>query len=84
MIARVTTMTLASVLPTTSIIALYFIDDDVLKLIFILLFSAVFTASLTIFTSASRFEIFIGSVSLASVQAVFVGNLIGTAAPVST
>jgi len=71
-------MMLASILPTASIIALYFINNNIWRLIFILMFSAVFTACLSIFTAATRVEVFLASIGLASVQAVFVGNLIGT------
>jgi hypothetical protein len=71
-------MAMASVLPTISIIALYFIDNNVWRLIFILVFSVVFTVCLSIFTAATRIEIFLASIGLASVQAVFVGNLIGS------
>jgi hypothetical protein len=66
----------ASLLPTASIIALYYITNNLHRLIFILLFSAVFTVCFSVFTAATRIEIFLGSIALASVQVVFVGNLI--------
>ena len=76
-IAKAISMAFASLLPTASIIALYYINNNLWRLVFILVFSGVFTASLCFFTAATRIEIFIASVGLASVQAVFVGNLIG-------
>lgn len=75
-LSKATSMAIASLLPTASIIALYFINNNLWRLIFILIFSGLFTACLSIFTSATRIEIFLASVGLASVQAVFVGNLI--------
>jgi len=70
-------MVTASLLPTISVLVLYYINNDMWRLIFIVLFSAVFTAALAAFTSASRAEVFIASVSLAAVQAVFVSNFLG-------
>jgi len=76
-VAKASGMVTASLLPTVSILALYYIDPVLWKMLFIVIFSIVFTAAMAAFTSASRIEVFIGSVSLAGVQAVFVGNLIG-------
>lgn len=64
----------ASLLPTGSIIALYYIPTLIWRLIFIGLWSATFSISLAFFTSATRIEIFTASVALASVQVVFVGT----------
>lgn len=63
----------SSSLPTVSIFALYFISSDVMRLVFTLAFSIVFTCSLAIFTSARRSEIFAATVALAAVQVVFIG-----------
>ena len=76
-VAKAISMTMASSLPTCSIVVLYYIHNDMWRLIFIVVFSALFTVALAIFTNSTRSEIFIASVGLASVQAVFVGNLIG-------
>lgn len=75
-VAKASGMVTASLLPTISILALYYINPVLWKMLFIVFFSVVFTAAMAAFTSASRIEVFIGSVSLAGVQAVFVGNLI--------
>ena len=82
-IAKVISMATASLLPTASIIALYYINNNLWRMMFILFFSGVFTACLCVFTAATRIEIFIASIGLASVQAVFVGNLISNG-PLST
>jgi len=76
-ISRTFGMATASFLPTVSILALYYINNNMWRLIFIILFSVAFTAALAAFTSASRAEVFIASVSLAGVQAVFVSNFLG-------
>lgn len=67
------TTVLSSLLPTASIFALYYIRSTTMRLVFILLFSLLFSASLAIFTSARRVEIFAAAVALASVQSVFIG-----------
>ena len=73
----------ASLLPTASIIALYYIPTLLWRLIVIGLWSATFSISLSFFTSATRIEIFTASVALASVQVVFVGTNGVTVVPVS-
>jgi hypothetical protein len=82
LVGKAISMVLASMLPTCSILALYFITNNIWRLVFIIAFSVVFTVALAVFTSSTRGEIFIASVGLASVQAVFVGNLIGGGAGV--
>lgn len=67
------TTVIASLLPTASIFALFYIRSTTMRLVFVLLFSLLFSAALTIFTSARRVEIFAAAVALASVQAVFIG-----------
>ncbi|TKA82585.1 hypothetical protein B0A55_01189 [Friedmanniomyces simplex] len=71
------TMVVASALPTLSIVVLYFIQTELWRLVFIVLFSGVFAAALAIFTEARRVEVFAASVALASVQVVFVGTAFG-------
>jgi hypothetical protein len=72
------TMIVASALPTCSIVALYFIQSQIWRLVFIVLFSGVFASALAFFTGARRTEIFMASVALASVQVVFVGTTFGS------
>src|SRR5262249_16985368 len=76
-ISRTFGLATASLLPTVSILALYYINNNKWRLIFIIIFSVAFTTALAAFTSASRAEVFIASVSLAGVQAVFVSNFLG-------
>lgn len=49
---------MASVLPAISIIALYFIHNMLARLVAIMAFSALFSFTLAIFTTAKRIEIF--------------------------
>ncbi|KAF2773208.1 hypothetical protein EJ03DRAFT_323714 [Teratosphaeria nubilosa] len=70
-------MIAASALPTCSIVALYFINSPIGRLIFIICFSVVFAAALAVFTQSRRVEIFGASLALASVQVVFVGTAFG-------
>lgn len=74
---RAVIMIVASALPTCSIIALYFIRDEIYRLVFIILFSIFFSGALAFFTEAKRIEVFAASVALASVQVVFVGTAFG-------
>jgi hypothetical protein len=70
-------MVIASALPTTSIIALFFIHTVIWRLVFIILYGGVFSTCLAFFTDAKRVEIFASSVALAGVQVVFVGTAFG-------
>lgn len=74
---RAAVMIVASALPTCSIVALYYIHDEVHRLVFIILFSMFFSGALAFFTEAKRVEVFAASVALASVQVVFVGTAFG-------
>ncbi|KAF2090985.1 hypothetical protein K490DRAFT_53909 [Saccharata proteae CBS 121410] len=65
---------IASLLPTISIIALYFISQPIMRLVFVLIFGTVFAACFSLFTAAGHSEVFLASIALASVQAVFIGT----------
>lgn len=49
---------LASLLPIASVVILYFIDSDLVRLIVIGLFTAVFSISLKLVTSARLVDVF--------------------------
>jgi len=74
----------ASALPTCSIVALYYINSPVWRLVFIVLFSLVFAAALGFFTDARRVEVFAASATLAGVQVVFVGTAFGNGNGISS
>lgn len=75
-VAEVASVVMSSLLPTASIFALNYIpqEDTALRLVFILVFSALFATALAIFTTAKRIEIFAGVATLASIQVVFIGT----------
>jgi hypothetical protein len=68
---------LASAIPAASIFTLYFVHSPVNRLVVLLVYSAIFSLCLGIFTSARRVEIFAATAAFASVQVVFVGSTIG-------
>jgi hypothetical protein len=73
-VIAVVSIIVSSALPTASIFALYFIKSQVNRLVFVLVFSFIFSSILAIFTSANRVEIFTAVVAMASVQVVFIGT----------
>jgi hypothetical protein len=73
-ISEVVAIITSSSLPVVPIFALHFISSIVVRLCFTLAFSLVFTCCMAIFTSAKRSEIFAATVTLASVQVVFIGT----------
>lgn len=74
MITRNVSVVVASLLPTVSIFALYYISTPIWRLIFILIWSGIFSACLAVFTKASRLEVCSASVAMAAVQVVFIGT----------
>lgn len=70
---------ISSLLPLASIFALYYITNAIYGLVFILLFSAVLSACLALFTDASRIEIFVATMAIISIQVVFIGTNVGNA-----
>ena len=72
--ANTISIILSSLIPPTSIFALYYVNHTPIRLGLIMIFSAVLAACLAIFTAARRVEIFAATVALASVQVVFIGT----------
>ncbi|MCJ1385585.1 hypothetical protein MMC17_008708 [Xylographa soralifera] len=64
----------ASILPVCSILALNYIPNGVWRLIFILIWSLLFSTCIAVFTVADRVQIFQASVAMAAVQVVFIGT----------
>jgi len=65
---------ISSLLPLASIFALFFIERPIFGLVFILIFSALFSACLAFATTASRIEIFVATMAIISVQVLFIGS----------
>ncbi|MCJ1401866.1 hypothetical protein MMC11_005083 [Xylographa trunciseda] len=65
---------ISSLLPLASIFALFFIERPIFGLVFILIFSALFSACLAFATTASRIEIFVATMAIISIQVLFIGS----------
>ncbi|KAH7386404.1 hypothetical protein BKA64DRAFT_142913 [Cadophora sp. MPI-SDFR-AT-0126] len=64
----------ASLLPISSVVALYLIQPNGLRLGMIAIFSACFSLALAIMTSARRIEVFAATAAFAAVNVVFLTN----------
>ncbi|KAH8590888.1 hypothetical protein B0O99DRAFT_675689 [Bisporella sp. PMI_857] len=62
---------IASLLPISAIVILYFVTNDFARLGVIVAFTAVFSLCLTLVTQAKRVEIFVATSAFAAVQVVF-------------
>lgn len=67
-------VTFASLVPTLSVLVLYFVKSQVTRLGLLIVFTAIFSASLATFTSARRIEIFSAVAAFAAVEVVFIGT----------
>jgi hypothetical protein len=65
---------IAALLPSVPVIALNYIPSILIKLLFVVAFSFLFSVCLVYFTSATRPDIFAVVTALASVQVVFIGT----------
>jgi hypothetical protein len=74
LVARVVSTVVASLLPLLSIIVLFIVRDNVLRLVVIVILSALFSLSLALMTSARRIEIFAATAAFAAVNVVYLTN----------
>ncbi|KAF2195699.1 hypothetical protein K469DRAFT_649806 [Zopfia rhizophila CBS 207.26] len=81
-IARLATTVVASVLPLCSVVILYIVRDNVLRLGVILILSACFSLALTLMTNARKIEVFAATSAFAAVNVVYLSN--GTVCAVTT
>jgi hypothetical protein len=72
--AEVVMIIIAALLPSVPVIALNYIPSILIKLLFVVAFSFLFSVCLVYFTSATRPDIFAVVTALASVQVVFIGT----------
>lgn len=68
----------SSLAPLSSIIVLYFVQNESIRLVIVCAFTIAFTVSLAVFTRARRVEIFAATAAFAGVQVVFIGSTTGT------
>jgi len=71
-VVHVLSTVLASLLPISSIVILYFVSNLLVRLGIVVTFTAIFSFSLALITQSKRIEIFAGTSAFAAVQVVFV------------
>ncbi|KAI4103509.1 MAG: hypothetical protein LQ339_004234 [Xanthoria mediterranea] len=73
-LASVLGVFLSSLLPIASIVVLYYIGSDTIRLVVIALFTACFSISMCLVTSARVVDVFTATAAFTAVQVVFVGT----------
>jgi len=68
---------ISSIIPSVSIIVLFFVQDLLKRLALVCLFSFIFSICMSVATRARRIEVFGATAAFASVQVVFVGTTNG-------
>jgi hypothetical protein len=69
---------LSSLLPAMSILALYFIHDQLARMAAVVAFCLLFSIVLTLVTNAGRVDCFAATAAFAAVQVVFVGTVVNS------
>jgi hypothetical protein len=69
---------LSSLLPAMSILALYFIHDQLARMVAVVAFCLLFSVVLTLITNAGRVDCFAATAAFAAVQVVFVGTTVSS------
>ncbi|KAI3325941.1 hypothetical protein HD806DRAFT_532594 [Xylariaceae sp. AK1471] len=64
----------SSIIPTLSIIVLFFVHEMLARLGLVVLFTFIFSLTMCLATKAKRYEIYAATAAFASVQVVFVGT----------
>ncbi|KAI0384842.1 hypothetical protein F5Y04DRAFT_277577 [Hypomontagnella monticulosa] len=72
--ANILVAILSSLLPTVMILVLYFINTILWRIGAVIIFTAVFSATLTIFTNAKKVEVYSATAAFAAVEVVFIGS----------
>ncbi|KAH9862706.1 hypothetical protein J1614_010799 [Plenodomus biglobosus] len=65
---------ISSILPTLVILALYFVKRMIVRIGLVILFTAIFSVALAVFTAACKVEIFSATAAFAAVEVVFIGS----------
>jgi hypothetical protein len=73
-VGNVICMLLSSLLPTSSIFVLYYIDSMLTRLLIITVFSFLFSLLMTFVVGGRRYDVFAATTAFAAVQVVFVGG----------
>ncbi|KAH8710008.1 hypothetical protein GQ44DRAFT_776845 [Phaeosphaeriaceae sp. PMI808] len=73
-VSNVVAATISSILPTLVILVLYFVKRMIVRIGLVILFTALFSVSLAIFTAARKVEIFSATAAFAAVEVVYIGS----------
>ncbi|KAF1845020.1 uncharacterized protein K460DRAFT_416351 [Cucurbitaria berberidis CBS 394.84] len=65
---------MSSILPTLAILVLYFVRRMIVRIGLVILFTAVFSIALAVFTAARKVEIFSATAAFAAVEVVYIGG----------
>lgn len=65
---------ISSLLPTVMILVLFFVHDMLWRLGLLIIFTAIFSASITVFTNAKKIEVYSATAAFAAVEVVFIGS----------
>lgn len=76
-IADVLAAVISSLLPTVMILVLYFVRSMLWRLGLLIIFTAIFSASITLFTNAKKVEVYSATAAFAAVEVVFIGSTAG-------
>ncbi|KAH4014499.1 hypothetical protein HBI70_177620 [Parastagonospora nodorum] len=72
--SNVAVAAVSSILPTLVILGLYFVKRMIVRIGLVILFTAIFSVALAVFTSARKVEIFSATAAFAAVEVVFIGS----------
>lgn len=73
-IGNIACTVLSSIIPSTSIVILYYIQNMLVRLLVIVALSALFSLTMSFAAQGHRYEVFAATTAFAAVQVVFVGG----------
>lgn len=65
---------ISSLLPTVMILVLYFVHSMLWRLGLLIIFTAIFSTSIAVFTNAKKIEVYSATAAFAAVEVVFIGS----------
>ena len=68
-------MFLSSAIPVVSIVALYFVENMLIRFVMISIFCLIFSGALVFIVGSRRADVFAATTAFAAIQAVFVGGI---------
>ncbi|KAH3907892.1 hypothetical protein HBI56_152130 [Parastagonospora nodorum] len=72
--SNVAVAAVSSILPALVILGLYFVKRMIVRIGLVILFTAIFSVALAVFTSARKVEIISATAAFAAVEVVFIGS----------